>query len=77
MQRLSEHLFSSVLVTNVGTSGYLGKALDWAPISNDSLHLHFIKEEIQVNIEEIISRQQEVGGWGITLDPLRTSCELE
>ena len=77
MKRLSEHLLSSGLVAEVGTAGYVQKALDWAPFPDDPLRVHFSEQEIRANLEEIVAGQQEDGGWGITWTPVSPGCELE
>ncbi len=77
MKRLSEHLLSSGLVAEVGTSGYVRKALDWAPFPDDPLRVHFSEQEIRANLEEIAAGQQEDGGWGITWTPVSPGCEME
>jgi len=77
MKRLSEHLLSSGLVAEVGTVGYVQKALDWAPFPDDPLRVHFSEQEIRANLEEIVAGQQEDGGWGITWTPVSPGCELE
>lgn len=77
MKRLRAHLLSSGLVAKVGTTGYVRKALDWAPFPDDPLRVHFSEQEIQANLEEIVAGQQEDGGWGITWHPISPSCEME
>ncbi len=77
MKRLSEHLLSSGLVAEVGTTGYVRKALDWAPFPDDPLRVHFSEQEIRANLEEIVAGQQEDGGWGITWTPISPGCEME
>ena len=77
MQRLSKHLLSSGLVAEVGTAGYVRKALDWAPLPDNPLRVHFSEQEIKANLEEIAAGQQEDGGWGITWTPVSPGCEME
>jgi hypothetical protein len=77
MKRLSEHLLSSGLVAEVGTAGYVRKALDWAPFPDDPLRVHFSEQEIRANLEEIVAGQQEDGGWEITWTPVSPGCEME
>jgi hypothetical protein len=77
MKRLSEHLLSSGLVAEVGTTGYVRKALDWAPFPDHPLRVHFSEQEIHANLEEIVAGQQEDGGWGITWTPVSPACEME
>lgn len=77
MKRLSEHLLSSGLVAETGTTGYVRKALDWAPFPDDPLRALFSEQEIQANLKEVVAAQQEDGGWGITWTPVSPGCELE
>lgn len=77
IKRLSEHLLSSGLVADVGTIGYVRKALDWAPFPDDPLRFLFREEEIRANLEQIAAGQQEDGGWGITWTPVSPGCEME
>jgi hypothetical protein len=77
MQRLSEHLLSSGLVAEAGATGYVRKALDWAPFPDDPLRVHFSEQDIRTNLEEIVAGQQEDGGWGITWTPISPGCEME
>lgn len=77
MQRLSAHLLSSGLVAEAGTTGYVRKALDWAPFPDDPLRVHFSEHEIRANLEEIVAGQQADGGWGITWTPISPGCEME
>lgn len=77
MQRLSHHLLTSGLVAETGTSGYVRKALDWAPFPDAPLRAYFSEQEIQANLAELAAAQQEDGGWGITWPPISPSCEWE
>jgi hypothetical protein len=77
MKRLSEHLLSSGLVAEAGETGYVRKALDWAPFPDDPLRVHFSEQEIRANLAEIVAGQQEDGGWGITWSPISLGCEME
>lgn len=77
MKRLSEHLLSSGLVAEAGTTGYVRKALDWAPFPDDPLRVYFSEHEIRANIEEIVAGQKQDGGWGITWTPVSPGCEME
>lgn len=77
LKRLTEHLLSSGLVAEVGATGYVRKALDWAPFPDDPLRVHFSEQDIRANLEELVAGQQEDGGWGITWTPVSPSCEME
>ncbi|MCX6069061.1 MAG: hypothetical protein NT121_25505 [Chloroflexi bacterium] len=77
IKRLSEHLLSSGLVAEAGATGYVRKALDWAPFPDDPLRVHFSEQDIRANLEEIVAGQQEDGGWGITWTPISPGCEME
>jgi hypothetical protein len=77
MKRLSEHLLSSGLVAEAGATGYVRKALDWAPFRDDPLRVHFSEQKISANLAEIVAGQQEDGGWGITWSPISPGCEME
>jgi len=77
LKRLSKHLLSSGLVAEAGTTGYVRKALDWAPFPDDPLRIHFSEEEIQANLAEVVAGQQEDGGWMITWPPISPACEIE
>lgn len=75
--RLHEHLLSSDLVADVGTTGYVRKALDWAPLPDDPLRVHFSEQVIRANLDEVVAGQQEDGGWNITWPPISPACEME
>lgn len=77
IKRLSEHLLSSGLVAQAGTTGYVRKALDWAPFPDDPLRVLFSEQEIRANLDEIVAAQQQDGGWGITWTPVSPGCEIE
>lgn len=77
IKRLSQHLLSSGLVAEAGATGYVSKALDWAPFPDDSLRALFSEQDIRANLEAIVAGQQADGGWGITWTPISPGCEME
>lgn len=75
--RLQEHLLSSGLVAGVHENGYVKKPLDWAPTPDHPCRALFSDDMIAANLDNLVARQQEDGGWLVPWPLVSPGCELE
>jgi hypothetical protein len=75
--RLGQYLRTSGLAAESGATGYVKKALDWAPTPDDPLRAFFRADEIAANLDALVAEQRPDGGWPISWPPLSPGCELE
>lgn len=76
-ERYFIHLLSSGLAADAGDDGYVWKPLDWAPEPDNPLRKYFDPAAVQAHLDEILSEQQEDGGWPISFPPFSQACHLE
>ena len=60
-----------------GATGYVKKALDWAPTPEHPLRAFFRADEITANLDALVAEQRPDGGWPISWPALSPGCELE
>lgn len=76
-ERLVKVMVAGGLVADSGATGYVRKALDWAPTPDHPLRRYFSEAAIQSDLDALVSAQMADGGWPVPWPTVSPACELE
>jgi hypothetical protein len=77
LDRLVGAMRTAGLIADTAATGYVRKALDWAPTPDHPLRNYFSEEQLQAHLDATLAEQQADGGWTIPWPPLSPGCEVE
>jgi len=70
-------LQENLVIFDRNTEGYVKFPLDWAPAPQHIFRSLFSDEQIETDLQALISAQQDEGGWPINWPPVSTASECE
>lgn len=77
IERLVALMVAGGLVAESGATGYVRKAVDWAPTPDHFLRPYFREATIQADLDALVDAQLADGGWPVPWPPISPACELE
>ncbi|MEN9936412.1 MAG: hypothetical protein RLZZ387_2991 [Chloroflexota bacterium] len=77
LARLARYLLTSGLLAPAHATGYVRKALDWAPTPQHPLRAYLPTAAVEEHLDELLAGQQSDGGWPISFPAFSPACEYE
>ncbi len=78
LQRIRRRIEENHLIClDPNATGYVHPPLDWAPTPRHWARSLFSDADLQADLDRLLSKQQEDGGWPISWTPVSQAVELE